>query len=86
LPSVAEVIVVCIGGCCASEGVADCGKELATIEVTLPEDSFKLELVTFPSSLVRLTKPVPAVIIATGESALVVLVQVKEMMKTISEN
>ncbi|MFL6320179.1 MAG: hypothetical protein ACJ71K_11345 [Nitrososphaeraceae archaeon] len=45
-------------------------------EVVLPEDSFELELMIFPSPLgeskARATGPVPAVIIATGESALAV--------------
>jgi hypothetical protein len=73
LPSVAEVIVVCVGGCYGGgDGGAGCDEELATTEVVLLEDSFELELVTFPSTLALVTWPVPRVIIATGESALAV--------------
>ena len=76
MPSVTEVILVRIGGCCSGDGGADCSEELAMTEAVLPEDSFELELVIFPSPLgeskARATGPVPAVIIATGGSALAV--------------
>ena len=77
MPSVAKVIVVCVGGCSDDEaGEASGGEELVITEVVLLWDSFELKLVIFALLLLGprrwVTGPVLAVIAAIGESALAV--------------